>query len=206
MGNVVTGEALHQLTSSIVHTYIASQAAISAHCYDNSITNYWNGFNTPNVYGHYTLGKSPDASYLASNPSKAGKLVQYFNAKDWALGWWETDNQMKPDLNYDYHEGDADVDSYAPGLGDRFYYDSVLPYDERTLTFPADRFEIFARCAESRSQALGRVSSVSGFSRCQNLEDYGYDHQHYSHSRQFRSNIVDEWPYWAAVKTDFNLH
>ena len=32
-----------------------------------------------------------------------------------------------------------------------------------------------------------------------------YDDQHYSHSRQFRSNIVAEWQYWSKVIADAYL-
>ncbi len=49
---------------------------------------------------------------------------------------------MKPDLNYHYTEGDTNVEIYVPSFGDRFYYDSILPLDERTVAFPANRFEI----------------------------------------------------------------
>jgi len=205
MGNVVMGEALRLFSSSVVHTYLAAQAAIPAHCYDNTIANYWGNFTTPNVYGHYTSGQSPDASYLAGNSSRAGSLAQYFNTLDYALGWWENNNEMKPDMNYYYTEGDANVDTYAPASGDRFYYDSLLPFDERTMVFPADRFEIFARSAESRSRALGREDSVAGFGPHQDLQDFGYDGAHYSHSREFRSNIVAEWPFWEAARSDFGL-
>ena len=202
MGNVVMGETLRLFSSSVVHTYIAAQAAIPAHCYDNTISNYWTGFDTPNIYARYSSGLSPDTPYLATNSSHAGAMVTYFNTNDYALGWWETGNEMKPDFNYWYTEGDANVDSYAPGSGDRFYYDSVLPFDERTMTIPDDRFEIFARIVESRSRALGREPSVAGFGTARNLKDLGYNEQHYSHSREFRSNVADEWSFWDTFFQD----
>ncbi len=202
MGNVVMGETLRLFSSSVVHTYIAAQAAIPAHCYDNAISNYWTGFNTPNIYARYSSGLSPDTPYLAANSSHAGAMVTYFNTNDYALGWWETGNEMKPDLNYYYTEGDSNVDSYAPGSGDRFYYDSLLPFDERTMTIPTNRFEIFARIVESRSRALGREPSVAGFGTARNLKDWGYNEQHYSHSREFRSNVADEWSFWDTFFQD----
>jgi hypothetical protein len=205
MGNVVMGEALRLFSTSVVHTYIAAQAAIPAHCYDNTIAGYWTGFSTPNIYAQYSSGLPPDAPYLAANSSHAGAMVQYFNVQDYALGWWENNNQMKPDLNYGYTDGDNDDDSYLPYLGDRFYYDSPLPFDERTLTIPGDRFEIFARVAESRSRALGRESSVNGFGTARNLQNWGYNAAHYSHSREFRSNVADEDLFWTAVRSDCQL-
>jgi hypothetical protein len=202
MGNVVMGEALRMFSSSVVHTYIAAQAAIPAHCYDNTISNYWTGFNTPNIYARYSSGLSPDTPYLAANSSHAGAMVTYFNTNDYALGWWETGNEMKPDINYWYTEGDANVTSYAPASGDRFYYDSLLPFDERTMTIPDDRFETFARIVESRSRTLGREPSVAGFGTARNLKDWGYNEQHYSHSREFRSNVANEWSFWDTFFQD----
>jgi len=37
------------------------------------------------------------------------------------------------------------------------------------------------------------------------IEDFGYDWHHYSHSKQFRSNIVDETLFWRQVADDFGL-
>jgi hypothetical protein len=207
MGNVVMGEALRLFTSQVVHTYIAAQAAMSAHCYDNTIDNYWNDFNTPNIYACYSSGLSPDTPYLSANSNHAGAMVLYFNPVDYALSsWWETNNEYKPDFpDYHYTEGDNNTHSYNPGSGDRFYYDSPLPLDERTMTIPDNRFEIFARCAESRSRALGTQAVVGGFGTTRNLQDWGYNNAHYSHSREFRSNIADEWSFWSVLFGDASL-
>ena len=65
-----------------------------------------------------------------------------------------------------------------------------------------DTYEILSYAARARSRALG-VQPVSGFSSSRNstnLEDFGYDDSHYSHSRQFRSNIIDEQSYWNRIK------
>ncbi len=208
MGNVVAGESLRLFSSSVVHTYIAAQAALPGHCYDNSIPDYWTGFTTPNVYGFYYSGGSPSVPYFDGNSSKAGSIARYYNRDDWALDWWETNNNLKPDLNYHYAEGDGVTDTYNPVTGDRFYYDSIVPFDEYDLIFSANRYAIFARCAESRSRALGAVpTSIAGFSTQRDLQGagMGYDGAHYSHSREFRSNIIDEWQFWTNVKNDFSL-
>jgi len=188
MGNVVVGEALRLCSSSVVHTHLAAQAALPAHCYDNTISNYWSNFRTPNVYGYYTSGQFPDVPYLAGNSSKADNLVQYYNARDYALRKWEFNNRnFKPDrLNkYHYTEGDANVDTYAPASGDRFYYQESL-ITQRTMVFPVNRYEIFARSAQSRSRALGCESSVAGFGIHRNLQGFDYNDSSYSHSREFR--------------------
>ena len=70
------------------------------------------------------------------------------------------------------------------------------------LNLPEDSYRIFSYCAESRSNALGAIErNVGNFDekfllRSRSLK---YDRQHYSHSRQFRSTIVDEKPYWLKV-------
>lgn len=208
MGNVVMGEALRLSSSPVVHTYIAAQAAIPAHCYDNSIANYWNGFTTPNVYGHYFSGQASDAPYLAANSTRARTMAQYFNSEDYALRkWWEINNEIKPDTGnwYYYNEADGNIDTYNPQAEDKFYY-APLARPDRTMVFPADRFEIFARCAESRSRALGMEPSVAGFGVARNLQDWGYNGKRYAHSREFKSNIINEWPFWAAVIDDAELN
>ncbi len=103
----------------------------------------------------------------------------------------------------------GDLNAYAPPT-DRFYKDDDSIGGTRTLSFPNNRFEIFARCAQSRSRALGAVDvDVTGFtSRDLHIDgDWGlhYDEQHYSHSREFRSNIINEWTYWKSVGFDFKL-
>ncbi len=71
---------------------------------------------------------------------------------------------------------------------------------------PEDTYTIFSFCARSRSLALGAVDTpVDGFTGETNLKNFGFDWQHYSHSRQFRSNIVDERVYWRRVARDFLL-
>ena len=68
--------------------------------------------------------------------------------------------------------------------------------------YEENRFEIFSFCLESRSRALGVVTGrVAGFGTDINLmgTSYGYNEKHYSHSRQFRSNIVDENAYWGVI-------
>jgi hypothetical protein len=208
MGNIVIGEALRQ-SPSVLNAYIAAQAAIPAHCYDNTISNYWTDFNTPNIYARYSSGLSPDIPYLAANSSHVGLMSLYYNSQDYALGWWETNNEYKPDISYWHTDGDSSVDSYNPASGDRFYFDNLLvPFDDRTLTIADDRFEIFARIVGSRSRALGRESVVNGFGTVRNLraEPFSYNNQHYSHSREFRSNVADEWPFWTAFIEDANLN
>jgi hypothetical protein len=93
------GEALHRVPANIpplVHTYIAAQAAVPAHCYDNSLPTTVSGYTTPNLYGHYFDGKIGNP-YFVENSTKVGNLVQYFNSDDFALAGWDFNNKHKPD-------------------------------------------------------------------------------------------------------------
>jgi len=62
------------------------------------------------------------------------------------------------------------------------------------------------KSAESRSDALGATKiKVNGFDGKYILRAFGYNDKHYSHSRQFRSNIVDEKSYWKKVRDEMLL-
>jgi alpha-tubulin suppressor-like RCC1 family protein len=102
MGNVVAGEALRLTGSSqVVNTYVASQAAVSAHTYDATVPNYSFtvnlggvnvsfGPNTPNIYGNWFAGNSGGG---------AGQVINFFNANDYALArlHWQLGQLFKPD-------------------------------------------------------------------------------------------------------------
>ena len=85
-------------------------------------------------------------------------------------------------------------------------YCHFLYQKDTKLNLPEDRYRIFSYCAESRSNALGAIEiKVNGFDEKFILQALGYDSQHYSHSRQFRSTIVDEFPYWDKVRKEMSL-
>jgi hypothetical protein len=136
---------------------------------------------------------------------KAGQRFSYFNFDDYALrtagfGSWEWDNSTRPDdvfADYHYDEGDGIIDTYINSTGDRFRH------GQQTLLFPANEFEIYSYAAQARSRALGVLSGITGFSSF-NLHDapLSYNGAHYCHSRQFRSDIVDEQAYWSHVMSD----
>jgi hypothetical protein len=203
-GNIITGEAIRRSPNNILHTYIATQAAISGDCYQSGLKPYFTSYTTPNVRANYPQTGEP---YLTGIDKKVGKRFNYYNIGDYALRTmslfsWEANNKMRPDIDYWYTEGDNDIDTYKPDLGDRFYY-AIVPYiNERSLLFPANTFEIFSYDAEARASAIGVLPSMDkGIFTSFNLRNapLRYDNQHYSHSRQFRSNIVAEWQYWSKV-------
>jgi len=206
-GNVVAGEALRLASGQVVHTYIATQAAVPADCYQSGVSEYYNNYSTPNVF----LSFPPTANtYLTGVSSKAGQLFSYYNTVDYALhsvwvGSWEWNNSARPDLSYWYAGPRDTYDTSAQSTPSRFYYDVVpyVPPAPRDMVFANDTFEIFSYAAEARGSALGVQSAMDDFSTF-NLRGapLNYDQAHYSHSRQFRSNIVDEWEYWNTVKQD----
>lgn len=207
MGNVVAGEALRLGPDRMVHSYLAAQAAISAHMYDAQITNYWSGWKTPNIYAHYFSGTDATRPYLADNLRKARSLVRYYNPADFALGKWRLNNEFKP-ARFSHYNYTGHINAYDSQSGDRFYYDRLFTrHDDRTLIFENDRYEIFAFCLPSRSLPLGaEPMSSHGFRYQINLSDnFHYNDQHYSHSREFRSNIINEWFLWKSVINHLSL-
>src|ERR1019366_323459 len=98
MGNIVANEALRLSgNSQVVNTYVASQAAVSAHTYDTNVANYsfyyppWSlSADTPNIYGNWFAGNSGGG---------AGQVISFYNVNDFALqrSGWQCDELLKPD-------------------------------------------------------------------------------------------------------------
>ena len=64
-----------------------------------------------------------------------------------------------------------------------------------------DTYEILSYAAEAWGKPLGIVPSANGFTDNVDLNALvQYNALHYSHSRQFRSNIIDEKQYWEKIK------
>ncbi len=221
MGNVVMGEALRLagVNSELVTTYVASQAAIAAHCYDASLPDRTDFTpSTPNVYGRYwTSGQSqslPETwgslspSYLAPTYTQgsARKFVNFYNPQDWALTGnglnilpgaddgsqtgWLTNQRLKPNNGYDYVSFGG------------FRENPLFNISPRWFEFPNDRFTIFPYCAEARSVALGAVSTGGVFAGSEvNLfsAPINYRNQHIYHSAQFRSFYAQRWQYWHMI-------
>lgn len=206
-GNVVAGEALRLASGQVAHTYIASQAAIPADCYQTGVSEYFSNYSTPNVFLTYPPTSN---TYLTGVSGKAGQFFSFYNTEDYALhsawaGSWEWNNAARPDAHYHYVGPTNAYDTAAQPTPSRFYYD-VLPYvppAPRDMVFTNDTFEIFSYAAEARGSALGVQSSMNDFTTFDlSASPLNYTSEHYSHSRQFRSNIVDEKVYWSEVISD----
>jgi len=221
MGNIVVSEALRRSQSGqIVHTYIASQAAISAHCYDATTPpmqfRLHLGPTMPDVYAYYWQDgatSQPHRWQDEGRPSymhadyllgKAGQYFNYYNDKDAALNWplWQCDQQSKPDANYGYRKS-----GFAPSVG--FYRDPG--FGATWLTFPEDRYELFAWAAESHSFALGAqfVNGVVAASHGANVDlkgpPFNYGKTMKFHSAQFMDTNAERRDYWERVLQNCGL-
>ena len=145
-----------------------------------------------------------------------------FNARPWPSGWIireirdirgfsflclsvcsVVNNNFKPDSLYSFgYSGSLDALEYLDGNGE-FYRNPLLGARETLALYSGEtqRHRIFAYCAESRSVALGQTTALpAGFTENWDLQGVmGMDDSHYSHSREFRSNVARESPYWWNV-------
>jgi len=216
-GNVVTGEALRLLPTPINLRYIATQAAVSARTYDKTVPPFqvhapWH----PDIYGHFYSGDAEESEYFSNLLGGSVRLFRYYNESDYALRSWRLNNEIKANSltetnAYRYFDGDTDPNTYHPLDGDIFFLGIAGPLGLPVSTpeifqLPDDTYRIFSFCARSRSPALGAVgTAVNGMEGETDLKTLGFDWQHYSHSKEFRSNIVDEWDFWQQAKTNFDL-
>jgi hypothetical protein len=224
MGNIVFGEAMRKYGGgSNLKAYIASQAAMPASLYSQSApVTTWGplgiaGPTTPNIHAYWHSGNtnSADDTYLVGNAANVDRMCNYYNALDYALDWWEFNNRYKPDgaLGYGFAYGGS-VDFYDEGVAktNRFHryggsWFSIEGLEITASTNLNERYQVFSYCAESRTKALGQASNSVFTYVNRNLEGppLGYDSEHYSHSRQFRSNILDEKAYYEYVIDDGDL-
>lgn len=222
MGNVVVGEALRKAAEGqmLVHTYVASQAALPAHCYDSTQPLMpfiiGTGPSTPNVYAFYWqagAASQPHEWQQEGRPSymdvtymsgKAGRYYNYYNDVDYAFNGdhWQLDQMSKPDTDYGYEYN-------GTGTNRGFWHDTE---GARTwLTFPGNVHEIFSWAAEAQSYALGSqwiggaVTASGGANRHLRDQPFNFDRAHRYHSGQFRSTNMQRYVYWAQLLRDFGL-
>jgi hypothetical protein len=209
MGNVAMAEALRKYTGTPLHTYIADKAAVSAQYYDATVAErepaqQFNGADTPDIMGHFASGDSSTQPYMFRFVWRASRRFNYHNFDDYALKSWEINNNIKPDnlvYQFNYH---GSTTSYDESNGEDYFYRGILLQHVKLRTgYERDRHQIFSYCAESRSRALGQAASgVAGFTGWNLYTAMGYDDHHYSHSREFRSNVAAESAFWRKVSED----
>jgi hypothetical protein len=230
-GNMVCGEALHLAsqagTGQLVNTYIASQAAMSAHLYDGSTTNFidFTHSNPKYPFAHPSYGPStPDIypDWLAGNSGAVGRRINFNNVNDFALSQdvWDFNQELKPDYDppnyqYDYHGTISDPAPWNhfgeyPIIGGGW-----IPID--IVTNVENRYKIVAYAAESRVRALGATQRLIGLQPVDLTTlwpqpdplNKNYT-SHFWHSGQFRGDTVWQWGYWDTLlhhpSRGFNLN
>jgi hypothetical protein len=228
MGNVVAGEALRLAgNNQLVNTYVASQAAISAHAYDGTVTSpYLLSFSYQYPVGALSeLGvenygpHTPDIyiNWLAPNSAAAGRRINYYNQNDFALAMprWGFDQITKPDYippntQYAYNYGGSNPNS-APW--NNFY---TYPYIGGGNTYIdivtnlGNHYKVFSYAGQSYSTALGATLGITNVVNVNLANSSGsmwtwpdplgntYS-SHFWHSAEFRGDLPWEWDYWNTL-------
>lgn len=121
--------------------------------------------------------------------------MNFFNANDYALDKWTTDQNLKPDYSFgvQYH---YDGTNFSKGV--------FPPYT--LLLFPVDTYEIFAYCDEARCYALGAQPNVGGAFNGKQVDlqtvwpldthPQGSYKDHVWHSAEFRSDNIKQGGFW----------
>jgi hypothetical protein len=219
MGNVVAGESLRLAgTQRVVHTYVASQAAVSAHTYDTNIADYSFSYppyslsaTTPNIYGNW---------FSTNDGAGAGAIVSFFNTNDYALqrSAWQLNQILKPDenvtengynWNYEYNGLASD-----PAPWNHFYKLNLLLNTGITfdiVNILTNRYEVMAYAAQSYTTALGATPNVLNLNRNVDLtrtmpariwpsDPTGNDYtEHFWHSAEFRADNAMLQGYWSEL-------
>ncbi|GAB4334213.1 MAG: hypothetical protein Kow0089_03290 [Desulfobulbaceae bacterium] len=159
--------------------------------------------------------------------TKVAAMSNFYNKFDYALkrDVFELNNAYRPEYGMRFVNCDDDVanknydifdaNCLVAGVesGERFVnkylvdgdgYEPVLVTDILDIDNEMDRYKIFAYIVHSRKRALGTLDANGGGFQSNgnvNLNEapIALDREHYSHSRQFRSNLVREKFYWGRV-------
>ena len=198
MGNVAAGEALKLAgANQVVNTYIAMQAAVPAHCYDQ-IADFRTiplllDSGTPDRYANYPTNNGP--CYF-NGTAGAGSYINFYNANDWALAadHWQLDQDLKPDRAFFYN-------------GINFFAGTCM------LSLPQDTYQIFAYCDEARCYALGAQANVAGAFKVGAIyqqidlsqQPYNFNNLHKDHSGEFNSDNMNRSQFWDEVLSQMKL-
>jgi hypothetical protein len=203
LGNVAAGEALRLAgTNQVVNTYVAMQAAVSAHTYDPTTPEYTvppvDDAGAPDCYAYYWTN---DAPCYFNTSAGAVSYVNFFNGGDFALSYaWLSFQDLKPSLHPGYLYDDSPS---------RYYKN----FGATELYFPANTYELFSDLIQSRSYALGEEENVGGQFKVGSTYNqveldaapYDFGTEHIYHSGEFRSDTPQMWQFWNQVLIQMNL-
>lgn len=206
-----------------MNTYVASQAALSAHNYDATVTTpyllpfqyqYPSGplsLLTTTNYGPY----APDiyGNRLTNNAAGVGRRIGFYNVNDFALAMprWGFDQILKPDHSvggYYYYNGS--IDDPSPWNNFEFVFDGDTPTTYfNIVTNLNDLYTVLSYAAPSYSTALGATpittfasvnltSTVNPIWPSPDPLDNNYA-SHFWHSAEFRGDPAWEWGYWQTL-------
>lgn len=216
MGNIVLSETFrnHDLAggSPLVRTYVASQAASTAHGYDQARPELMTHFAiaTPNLHAQFPVGSGSTEPYYFRIDSAAPDIVNFHNFEDVALGGWELAKYFKPTVAYGYGSVPDENGVYQANQWYRGEIIEDILFGGRILVLPDDRYEILAMASDSHSKALGAAVyggyNVGGpIDESRNVDlnsqfSFGDDH-----SAQFLSSNVKRKEYWLELLRIYRL-
>jgi pimeloyl-ACP methyl ester carboxylesterase len=199
MGGIVMMEALKELAAANqapLDNYVMMQAAVPAHCYDTTVTNFpffeqeEELVPTPDVYANYAVG--------ITNAIR-GFIYNFFNPEDYALqqawvlneGFYLTSSAgpltMKPNtfFGYSYNPTNAvaqvTTNSWQLLLG-------VTNVQARVVTDPLELIPFVARPRSLAVGAQGGVGNIVNGGQL-DLTTFGFGSEEYDHSGEFNRNI-----------------
>jgi hypothetical protein len=124
----------------------------------------------------------------------AGKYINFFNERDYALARWEVDEDFKPDNQAGF--------SYDSSVN-KFYYNGS------ELDFLHDTYVIFPYCATAFCYGLGEQAFVRGkFQTSQEVDldaTFDFGNTHAGHSAQFNSDNMDLATFWSTLLDKMGL-
>jgi hypothetical protein len=209
----------------VVNTYVATQAAVSAHVYDTNVPDYSFTFSgasfgpdTPNIYGNWFAGNYGGG---------AATIVNFYNTNDYALArsHWQLDQLSKPD-NYVLQTGLHWTYGYTGSANDpppwNNFWKQRVGFGTPAVTFfdivysLNDRYEVMSYAAQSYTTALGATPGVGNLRRNVDLtrvsspiwpSDPKSYAAHFWHSAQFRGDNPQQGNYWSELlgSEAFNL-
>jgi hypothetical protein len=230
LGNIPVSEALRSAgANQVVNTYVASQAAVTAHTYDSAVPNYSfflppvsTSPKTPNIYGDRFAG---------ADGGGAGRIINFYNVNDFAFKrtGWQLDQLTKPDVGVLQDDGRWTY-KYSGSANDPSPWNNFSKYytttNGTTNTFSFDivnnvahRYEVMSFAAQSWTTALGTTPGANNLFLDVNLgritnpriwpPDANNHSAHLWHSGQFRGPHWLQQGYWRALlsaEDGFGLH